>query len=244
MRIALLVSLVLGWSLGVLQAQSGLTVEVVPPQVKPGELFELRVTMDREEFGRFELKVPGHEHLHRVAREEVPVKLEDGRYRQQERWVLQADSSGEFVIEKALAKLETKAGIEEVALPEIRIEVLPYAAMDGNADPLDFPEDDAASVSGGQVGWIVGGVIMALGCWWWMLKSNRTGVVDQVAEKSEDDRMLDRLATGELDPKDLERLMSERDWSDAAKEALAEVVYGGGKDVARLVEILRKEAAR
>ena len=77
-----------------------------------------------------------------------------------------------------------------------------------------------------------------------MLKSNRTGVVDQVAEKSEDDRMLDRLATGELDPKDLERLMSERDWSDAAKEALAEVVYGRGKDVARLVEILRKEAAR
>lgn len=234
MNVALLVSLIFGCLLGLLQAQSGLLVEVAPSQVKPGELFELRVTMEREAFGRFELKIPGHENLHRVALEEVPVRLEDGRYRQQETWWLQADSSGEFVIDGGLALLETHEGIEEVKLEPIRVEVLPFAATDKSSEPLEFPEDDGVNSEGGQVGWIVGGTLMALGCWWWMLKSNRTGVIDEVVEKSDLD----------LDPENLERLLAERDWSDEAREALVEVVYGGGKDVDRLMEILRKEGAR
>ncbi|MFC7336814.1 hypothetical protein ACFQY0_06475 [Haloferula chungangensis] len=234
MKVALMVSVIFGCLLAVAQAGSGMAVEVVPSTVKPGELFELRVTMEREEFGRFELKIPGHDHLHRVAVEEVPVRLEDGRYRQQETWLLQADSSGEFVIDGGLALLETHEGIEEVKLEPIRVEVLPFATVDESSEPLEFPEEIDEVAEGGQVAWIIGGVLMALGCWWWMLKSNRTGVVEEVAGKSEMD----------LSPENLERLLDERDWSDEARQALSEVVYGGGKDVERVMEILRKEEAR
>jgi len=244
MKAALMISLIFGCLLGVVQAGSGLSVEAVSSQVKPGEMFEFRVTMERETFGRFELKIPGHEHLHRVAVEQDPVRLQGGIYRQRETWWLQADSSGEFVIDEGVARLETEHGIEEVNLEPIRVEVLPFAATDESNEPLDFPEADDVRSEAGQLGWVVGGVLLALGCWWWMLKSNRTGVLDQVPKKSEQDGLLDRLAEGKLDQKDLERLMLDRDWSGEAKEALAEVVYGGGKDMGRLVAILRKEVGR
>ncbi|MEP4079901.1 hypothetical protein [Haloferula sp.] len=239
-----LIAVLIGLLAGVLQAQDGVRAEVIPSQVQPGDLFELKVSMERPEYAKFELQVPGHDHLHRVDVESIPVRLEDGFYRQQETWLLQADSSGEFLIEGATLVLDTGKGVEELTLPAMKVEVLPYSEIDKTSEPLELPEAAAENAADTSIGWIVGGVLLALGCWWWMLKSNRTGVVDQVAEKSEVDLALDRLAKGQLDQKDLEQLMVGRKWSDEAGEALAEVVYGGASDHGRLVAILRKEAGK
>lgn len=232
---------VLGFLSAGLRAEDGITAEIVPSQVRPGDLFELRVVMERSEYGRFDLVVPGNGHLHRVAVEKVPVRLEDGLYRQSETWLLQADSSGEFVIDKGIAMLETKAGIAEVELGPLRVEVQAYAGSDESSEPLEFPEAKSFPVMGKQWGGLVAAIIVVSSLAFWMLRSKRNGVVEQMTGKPEMDLALGRLAIGQVDGKDLERLMLGRQWSAESHQAMAEVVYGGQSLSDGLVDRLRKE---
>ncbi|MGB6221930.1 MAG: hypothetical protein WBG04_12925 [Haloferula sp.] len=216
----------------------------MPAQVQPGDLFELRVVMERSAYGRFELKVPGHERLHRVAVEKVPVRLEDGVYRQQETWLLQADSSGELVIDGVIALLEKEQEFEEVKLPSLRVEVLPYAAKDASDEPLEFPEAEAMGSDLAYGLWIIGGVLLALGCWWWISRSNTTGVLETASGASRIGLEWEALLAGKPDRRSLERLMVERKWSAESHQELSEVVYGGRPISDSLVERLRKEVGR
>jgi hypothetical protein len=232
---------VLGFLIGGLCAEDGISAEIVPSQVRPGDLFELRVVMERSEYGRFDLMVPAHGHLHRVAVEKVPVRLEDGLYRQSETWLLQADSSGEFVIEKGAAMLETKAGTVEVKLDPLRVEVEAYAGIDESSEPLELPEVKSIPSTGKQWAGSVAAIIVLSSLVFWMLKSKRTGVANQVTGKPEVDLALGRLTNGQVDEKDFERLMLGRQWSAESRQAMAEVVYGGRSIDNGLVERLRKE---
>ena len=96
--------------------------------------------MNREDYGEFVLHIPSHPRLHLVSREKIPLGLVDGRYRQGERLVLQAVSSGPLALTGMKAELTEAGGVRAVELPELELKVLPFDSADENPAPETFPE--------------------------------------------------------------------------------------------------------
>ncbi len=225
---------------------SGISATLVPDKVKPGDVFELRVVMDRAEYGRFSLDIPAQPHLHRIAVEVVPVSFSDGRYRQSEKWLLQADSSGNFTVKDGKVLLETGGTLVTVPLPELKLVVTPYTETDSSTEPAGLPEDPA--------------LLERVGRWWpWLLvpiiaislivviRKKRT----QIPRGEELDDNLLALAASELEQGNasspvLGKLIHDESsgLSEEAREKLVELFYAGRGDPQALASLLRKEAAR
>jgi hypothetical protein len=222
----------------------GVTAHFVPEQVRPGEVFELRVEMKRADYGRFALTVPPHGSLHRVAVESEPVKLEDGFYRQRESWMLQADRSGEIVVEGVAVVMKTGSGEVPVVLPPLRMEVLPWRRVDTSTEPVGFPEPAADLEAERNAWWWLVPLVVCVGlCGWW-LRRPPGGVTsgDSGAEASLEEA-LDDLEGGVLCSVALERLVIERgsEWSPVLREAAEEAVYAARGDAGELAALLRRE---
>jgi len=224
------------------------SVEVVPTQVRPGDLFELRVEMNRADYAQFVLEVPTHERLHRVAVESAPVSLVDGRYRQSERWFLQADSAGEIVIDGATVLLESGSGSVPVKLSPLRVEVMAYGQQDESAEPVGLPAVPPAGVDGanGIWWWIVPGLLAILATVWWERRGKRTSASEDPREDLELDTVLAELDSGEIPSPALERMMMAQGgaWSSELREAVEAALYAGRGQARKLAAMLREEVAR
>ncbi len=236
------------WTGAVVAAGHGVTARFLPEQVRPGEVFELRVEMKRAEYGSFELKVSPHGSLHRVAVESEPVKLEGGFYRQRESWMLQADRSGEIVIENVSVILSTGSGEEAVALPPLRMEVLPWASADKDVKPVGWPAPKPVDLPATRMGLVLvvlGLILFAVVAW---LIGRRLNTKPKFRT---DGMPLETLALNELDAgvlrsAALERLLLEkgRDWSAELREVVSQAVYAGRGDPRKVAERLRREVGQ
>jgi hypothetical protein len=238
-------------------SEHGVTAEIVPAQVKPGDLFELRVEMSRADYASFELEIPTHERLHRVAVESVPVRFEDGCYRQGEVWFLQADSSGEVVIDGATVLLEGGSGPVTVELPTLRVGVVAYGEQDESAEPALLP----AAPSAGGAWWgepslvfvVLILAVLALAFVTapvlvirWIAKRRDAAEGEGVSGKASWEEGLADLDSGMIESPALERLFLEQGgcWSGELRAAVEAAVYAGRGEAGRLAAMLRKEVAR
>ena len=233
--------------IGAAGADPGVTARLVPEQVRPGDVFELRVEMTRADYGRFELRVPPHGSLHRVAVESEPVRLEDGRYRQRESWMLQADRSGEIVIDGAVVVLKTGSGEVPVVLPPLRVEVMPWGAPDKSAAPVAFPKRVKGEESKVMTWWWLVPFVASVCLFAWWLRRPLSGAADRDpgGGASLEEALAD-LDAGSLRSLALEQLMFERGdgWPRELREAAAQAVYAGRGDAAEVADLLRKEAGK
>lgn len=245
MKTLLTLLLTCGWLCGTTHAAdaSGITAKIIPAQVRPGDLLELRVVMERPEYGRFTLEIPAQDHLHRVAIDRVPLKLEDGTYRQRETWWLQADASGNFSIDGGRVKLENENGVEEISLPPLSVEVLPYPAEDTISEPVPYPPDDMeASIHLSPWWWLLpASVLLATTGWWRSRPAKNNELIE--AGPSLLESVLTQLDAGTVDAACLQQL-AEQDISPELREEITGLVYGGRTDAGQLASALRKEATR
>lgn len=221
----------------------GVTARFVPDQVRPGEVFELRVEMERAEYGRFELQVPPHGSLHLVAVEPEPVRLEDGLCRQRERWMLQADRSGEIVVEGMVVLVKTGSGESPVALSPLRVEVLPWGSVDESTEPAAFPPRRDAEPVDRPVPWLLlAAVALVLAGWWWRFFRKTAGAPGPGDAPCVADALA-ALEAGHLRSPALERLMAERggDWPEDLRKVVEQAVYAGRGEAAEVALLLRKE---
>ena len=224
-----------------------------PAQVRPGELFELRVEMERADYARFELQVPPHGSLHRVAVESVPVRLEGGRYRQRET----LDAAGRFI------RGDRDRGAIGVARDRGRDRAGGIAAAAGRGAALCGSTDESAepvgvSGRGGSDGAAATApLVVAAACRWWRLAWAAGGVLvllDTAEERSRATSAGERGLEAVL--ADLERADAiagagaDDGWSAAAigreelREAVEAAVYAGRGEAATVAAMLRKEVAR
>lgn len=230
--------------------EHGVTARFVPEQVRPGDVFELRVEMTRAEYGRFELQVPPHGSLHRVAVESEPVKLEDGRYRQRESWMLQADRSGEIVIEGAAVVMKTASGEEAVELPPLRVEVMPWGVADKSAAPVGWPVPNRdfsewPRTHKGVLLLVLGLVMFVLVAWFIGRKLN-TKPKFLTPGMPLETFALEELDAGVLRSAALERLLLEKGdaWSAELREVVSGAVYAGRGEAGEVAIRLRKEVGQ
>lgn len=228
--------------------ESGVVAEIFPEQVRPGDLIELRVEMDRGDYAQFELQVPAHDKLHRVAVESVPVRHDGDRYRQRESWLLQADSSGEIVIDGATVTLETGQGSVTVKLPPLQVEVLPYARQDEDPQPVGFPAAEGTGTDrwAPRWWWIAPVLALGLGFVFWSTRSKSPAPEAGDRHASPLEAVLEELEAGRVDSPALGRLMEAQaaDWPPELREAVAEAVYSERLEVGRLAALLREEVLR
>jgi hypothetical protein len=229
------------------QAGNEISATFVPDEVKPGDIFELRVEMDRAGYARFSLEIPVQPHLHRIAVEAVPVSFSEGRYRQAEKWLLQADSSGEYIIKDAQVVLDSKGSSEVVSLPELRLTVVPYGEVDSSNEPSGFIEGESI-LETSRPNWLIGLVVVVIVAGSILVMQNQK---KRRASEAEEASNLLSLAAVELEERNLgspvlEKLIHEPDCPlpEALREQLVRAVYSGNGDFSQLAADLRKEAAR
>ncbi|MFG0256105.1 MAG: hypothetical protein ACF787_13585, partial [Rhodopirellula sp. JB053] len=153
-------------------ATHGIVASFHPEQARPGDVVEFRVEMIREEWGQFELHVPSHSELHSIAVEKVPVEIDGDRYRQRESLFFQPVASGTMVIGDAFVSMTTTGGVEEMQLPELRLEVLPFKTAGLSSTPEPFPPGEDGEVRSAQFAGTVAAVlgIVAVALFFWLLR--------------------------------------------------------------------------
>ncbi len=226
------------------EGEGGIVARLIPNQVKPGELFELRVEMDRSDFATFVLEIPEQSQMRRVAVEAGPARLIEGRYLQSESWILQARSSGNIRIEGATALLRFRDHEEVVALPVLELEVLPYGQEDVSSDPIAFPQAESEEGSS-WIGVVVAVllVLLFIGFLWYRKGSAGKKLESVVARDTRLDELMTQLNAGRIDTACLETLFHERgsQWSDELREAVERILYSGGGDASKLATLLSRE---
>ncbi|MEX0322444.1 MAG: hypothetical protein AB3N63_09825 [Puniceicoccaceae bacterium] len=226
---------------------SGISATLVPDEVKPGDVFELRVEMDRAEYAKFSLDIPAQQHMHRIAVETVPVTFTEGRYRQSEKWLLQADASGSYVIKGGKVLLETGGDTLSVPLPELELVVIPYENADENPDPAELPEEIIDRSSRVSYWFWVGSLLVSISIFVMLMRrhSNKSVAGDTV-ENSLLFLIADELEQSKEPPIVLEKLIHDKEVgiSEDLRERLIRYIYSGSGDPKLLAEELRKEAAQ
>jgi hypothetical protein len=226
---------------------SGITATLVPDNAKPGDIIELLVEMDRSEYAKFTLDIPAQPHLHRIAVEAVPVSFSKGRYRQSEKWLLQADSSGDFVIEGGKVLLENGGTTFTTPLPDLKLVVTPYAGTDASSDPVGLPDELAVLITSGRL-WLWVLVLILAVPFIALLARNRRRHTMEIGDHDID---LLFLAARELEQEMpsshvLENLIHNKEINlpEELRARLVEFVYAGRGEKQMMADELRKEAGQ
>lgn len=218
-----------------------------PDDVLPGDIFELRVEMDREHYAQFTLDIPAQQHLHRIAVESVPVSFDDGRYHQSEKWLLQADASGSYLIEGGSVLLDTGGEVVSIPIPVLELTVAAYGKVDESIEPAELPEDSTDTDN--RIGYLfwVGSLFVSISVFVLLMKrhSEKSAVDDSVAN-SLLSLIADEIEKSEEPSDVLEKLIhdNEAGISNDLRERLIQFLYGGGGDKKSIADALRKEAGR
>jgi uncharacterized membrane protein YcgQ (UPF0703/DUF1980 family) len=143
-----------------------LTAGFSKTEIKPGELVEFEARLDAETAASFKLKLPESVLLLPITKEVGPLRLENGRFRQVQRWVFQAVASGNVTWESLVAQVVQADGAHAYALPAVALRIVPYAQADDSGRPQALPLPLSAQTRSAGLGlrWLlVGFAVLAVG---------------------------------------------------------------------------------
>ncbi|MCM2372059.1 hypothetical protein [Aporhodopirellula aestuarii] len=225
----------------------GITARFIPARANPGEIVELRVEMNRKQWGSFELQVPSQPTLHSIAVERVPLEYANGQYHQRESLFFQPVSSGTHTIGDARVMLSTADGPHEVELPELSLEVSPFDASEISDAPEPLPPEDTNRLESSPEAW--GFALLAVLCLLVFIggqlsrRRRPEPIAASATPKFQPTELIQELQSGSI-PKDaLERLLNDPDCpvSQETRVEVERAVYANDVQAAQLVARLQKE---
>ncbi|EMI55496.1 hypothetical protein [Rhodopirellula sallentina] len=225
----------------------GIVASFHPEQARPGDVVEFRVEMIRDEWGQFELHVPSHSELHSIAVEKVPVEIDGDRYRQRESLLFQPVASGTMIVGDAFVSLTTTSGVEEMQLPELRLEVLPFEKAGLSSTPEPFPLDEEGETRSTQFAGTVAAVlgVVAVALFFWLIRQNHRSiaVVESMPDESSPEEQIERLRSGEMTQCELESLLHDSNFelSSQTRSAIERSLYAKNRAAADLAAMIEAE---
>ena len=229
-------------------AEDGITLEIHPPQVHPGEVFEMRVVMDRPDFARFTLQVPPNSRLHRIAVGKRSRCVQRTTLPSDRKLVAPGQRLRPLSIEGGIGlTLKPVRVCKPYPLPSRHIEVVPFETADANDKPQPYPIEDDATIKSRFVGWWAGGFFLFLAVataflWKRKVSTLQTKTNAPSAARPTIEKVLEELESGTFDSIALERLMESPppDWPENLRLGAAELLYAQRGDPRQLAARLRK----
>lgn len=225
--------------------EAALTTTITPSEIRPGDVFRLEVTRSSTQYAGFQLDMPVVNRLYLIATEQSPVEYVAGRYVQSESWIFQADASGDITIDQARVTLSSGEGEKQVALPPMKITVLPYPQADTDPVPLDWdaPEEESSGLRRNLI--YLTSVLLTAAL---LVAASRRKRKKSAAEHAEPDLLGEALVdldAGHLNADSLHRLYADRadGLPDELKSAIEQAIYAKRGNAGKLAQALRRELA-
>ena len=122
-------------------------------EIQPGELVEFEAKLDAETVATFKLKLPDSALLMPITTETGPLRFEDGRFLQVQRWVFQAVASGTVRWEPLVVQVMQAGAEKAYPLPAATLRIVPYAEADTSDRPQALPAPESAKNQPTGTGW-------------------------------------------------------------------------------------------
>ncbi len=228
-------------------AMGSVQLSLSPERCHPGDVVTLHAVMTREQYAKFELKLPRHDNLVLISRERGPVRLEDGMYQQAAVWHLQTVHSGDIQLESIQAILHQANGPETIPLPALHITVSPYSQTDESFLPLPLPDEPTApKPSTHKLIWLLMIVGAPLAGYAWRLNKRNPAIAPGPAQEPSDlERLREAIAQGQTPNVLIISILEnpQQVLPPDLRNALEQAVYGASFDIHELSRLLKEEAA-
>jgi hypothetical protein len=227
-------------------ASAGIDLTLSPANSRPGDVVELRASMEQADYANFELKLPQHADLYLVDRQRQPVEYVDGQYRQESLWLLQPTRSGTIRVTGIQAVLHQQDGPVTLDLPELSIEVERYISADDSFYPEPWPDalEPPERVFFTDFLLIVGVIVLALLALRFRPKRAACSAIPSAAPSIES--LLVATSAGQLPTESIAAILEDASLvlSPHVRSALERALYQRGADAGELARILKKEMQR
>ena len=131
------------------------TLTASPAQAHPGDLIELRATVQSTHYTSVSLTLPPQPELHLVATQKLPTsRSPDGTYQTSKLWIIQALRSGPITLTGLRAELSGGKNKPPIPAPSLTLQITPYSdAVPDDTPALWLPDTTASPPQ--RIAWIL-----------------------------------------------------------------------------------------
>ncbi|MEM1157892.1 MAG: hypothetical protein AAF649_07955 [Verrucomicrobiota bacterium] len=200
--------------------------------------------MISSEFASFNLAIPENPALHLVASQKRPLRYENGRYLQNEIWIVQPKVAGLLRIEGIRAIVNRPTGEKAVALPAIELTVRSYGSVEDNFAPAPLPEVGEFIYTKASLSLAIALALMVMGILTACLIKRNKDEPDEIRPTTAAlARLKAALTTDDIPVALIESTLNDasRTLSPELREALEHLAYSRSSNAKRVLELLDQE---